>query len=164
MVLVLLLSNPLASVSDDPLLGETVPLPLGRERAHTGNPADLVVRPGEPPAGGPHFAQPQCEGIYDQQVGDGYAIHALEHGLIWISYNPDLVDDGALRILEDVAGDFRRDVILSPRPLNAMPVAAVAWGRILRLDEADEDLLRDFIRTNRDRGPEGSIRTPTCVS
>jgi hypothetical protein len=155
-VVLLLLRNPLASVSEDPPLGEAVPLPA--RATHTSNPADMIGRPGEPPAGGPHFAQPQRTGIYDKPVPDGNAVHALEHGIVWITYNPDLLSGEAIDMLEDIAGDFRRDVILSPRPQNSMAVAAVSWGRVLSLDAPDEQLLKDFIRTNRDRSPEPGIR------
>ena len=157
-VLLLVLRNPLSSASDDPLLGEAAPLPPGRERAHTDNPGDLVGRPGEPPAGGPHFAQPWPTGVFDEPVPDGNAIHSVEHGIVWITYNPDLIDEAALATLEDVADDFRRDLILAPRPQNSMAVAAVSWGRILKMDVVDGELLRDFIRTNRNRSPEPGIR------
>ncbi len=154
-VVVLLLRNPLTSVSDDALLGEAAPM---ARAIHTNNPTDLIGQPGEPPAGGPHFAQPQRTGIYDQPVPDGNAVHSLEHGIVWITYNPDLLSGEAIDILKDIARDFRRDVILSPRPQNSMAVVAVSWGQVLRLDAPDEQLLKDFIRTNRDRSPEPGIR------
>lgn len=155
-VVILLLRNPLASVSEDPLFGEAVPSPA--RAIHTSNPGDLTGQAGEPPAGGPHFAQPQRTGIYDKPVPDGNAVHSLEHGIVWITYNPDLLSSEAIDILEGIAGDFRRDVILSPRPQNSMAVAAVSWGRVLSLDAPDEQLLKDFIRTNRDRSPEPGVR------
>jgi len=37
-------------------------------------------------------------------------------------------------------------------------VAALSWGRILRLDFADDDLLNGFVRSNRDRSPEPGSR------
>ncbi len=158
LLVLLVVGNPLASVSEEPLLGEAVPLPPGREASHTANPADVVGRPGEPPASGPHFPQPLPAGIYDQPVADGNAVHSLEHGLVWITYNRELVDEAGLAVLEDVAGDFSRDVVLSPRPRNSVSIIAVSWGRILRLDGADEQQLRDFVRRNRDRSPEPGVR------
>jgi hypothetical protein len=91
-------------------------------------------------------------------VPDGNAVHAMEHGIVWITYNAELLSGEAIDILKDIAGDFRRHVILSPRPQNSMAVAAVSWGRVLRLDAVDEQLLKDFIRTNRDRSPEPGKR------
>ena len=79
--------------------------------------------------------------------------------MVWITYNPDLIDENGLKVVRDVADAFGNDVVLSPRPQNAMPVAAVSWGRILRLDPVDEDQLRDFVSTNRNRSPEPRIRT-----
>ena len=147
--------NPLLSVSDDPLLGEEVTLGPG---THVTDASALQITPGQPPAGGPMFPETQRQGVYDRPVPDGRAIHSLEHGLIWISYSPDLLDTAVVSALEDIADDFRRDVIVSPRPDNAMPIAAVSWGRILRLDEFDGEQLRTFVRTNRNRSPEPGIR------
>ena len=168
-VVFLVLRNPLTSVSDDSLLGEAVP--LSARATHTSNPADLIGRQGEPPAGGPHFDGPKCvppnggpqcgpwpAGVFAQPVPDGNAVHSLEHGIVWITYNPEQLSGEAIDILENIADDFRRDVILSPRPQNSMAVAAVSWGRVLRLDAPDEQSLKDFIRTNRDRSPEPGIR------
>ncbi len=171
----LVIANPLSSASSDPLIGGSVELPAGSEATrHTTNVADLVGNPGEPPAGGPHFGGPECVppsygtfcgplpyGIYDHQVADGNAIHSLEHGIVWITYDPELIAGEALQLLEDVANDFRRDVILSPREQNALPIYAVSWGRILRIDGTngvEVDALRDFIDTNRNRSPEPGIR------
>ena len=158
LLVVLVLGNPLASVSDEPLLGEAVPLPTGQATVHTTNAAEVVGHPGEPPVGGPHFPQPLPAGIYEQPVADGNAVHSLEHGLVWITYNRELMDEAGLGVLEDVAGDFSGDVVLSPRPRNSVSVIAASWGRILRLDGADEQQLRDFVRRNRDRSPEPGVR------
>ncbi|HJM88417.1 MAG TPA: DUF3105 domain-containing protein [Dehalococcoidia bacterium] len=171
----LVIANPLSSASSDPLAGDSVELPAGSEATrHTTNAGDLVGEPGEPPSGGPHFGGPECVppdygtfcgplpyGVYDHQVLDGNAIHSLEHGIIWISYDPELIAGESLQSLEDLANDFSRDVILSPREQNALPIYAVSWGRILRIDGTDGveiDELRDFITTNRNRSPEPGIR------
>ena len=156
-VLVLVFSNPLGiNVSDEPLMGEARPQTV--RATHTDNVAEMVGQPGEPPTGGPHFPTPLRTGIYDDPIADGNAVHALEHGVVWITYNPDLVDSTVIEALEDVAGDFRRDVILSPRAQNEMAIAAVSWERILRLDALDEQLLQDFVVANRNRSPEPGIR------
>ena len=61
-------------------------------------------------------------------------------------------------VLRAIPDRFGRDVIVSPRPQNETPITALSWGRILRMDTADDDLLRDFVRSNRDRSPEPGIR------
>jgi len=174
-IIYLIIQNPLASTSDDPLLGESRDVPAGvAQAAHTTNPADMFGRPGEPPAIGPHFAGPECVppsfgthcgpapfGIYDFPVNDGNAVHSLEHGMVWISYNPELVTAEMLATLEEIANERRRDVILSPRPQNGLPIYAVSWGRVLAIDGTvgvEEALLRDFVTTNSNRSPEPNIR------
>src|SRR5512137_2706815 len=43
-----------------------------------------------PPIGGDHNAEVQNCGIYDQPVPNENAVHSLEHGAVWITYQPDL--------------------------------------------------------------------------
>lgn len=40
-----------------------------------------------PPTSGPHYANWEKPGIYDQVLEDGKLIHSLEHGYVIISYN-----------------------------------------------------------------------------
>ena len=142
------------SSSDDPLLGEEMSLdqpqhvPVG----------SLGPNPPLTPAGGPHYPAPLRQGIYDEPVADGNAIHALEHGMVWISYQPDEVSEADLDVLRNVASDFARDAILSPRVENASPIIVVSWGRRIIMDAVDEQLIRDFVTTNRNRSPEPGIR------
>lgn len=143
------------SPSSDPLLGEA--MDFGSVE-HISDPAQLIIPEGAPPAGGPHFDVPLRAGIFDDPVPDGNAIHSLEHGLVWISYAPDLVTAEEIEVLTEIARDHGNDVILSPRPLNSMPVAAVSWGRILRLEVFDSDALEEFINVNTNRSPEPGVR------
>jgi len=139
-----------------PLLGEEITEEVMGVATH--NPAGIPIREGDPLPGGTHNGIPQSPDFYEAQIQDGAAIHALEHGLIWIAYQPDLVTPEDLKVLRGVQDRFSRDVIVSPRPQNETPVTALSWGRILRMDTADDDLLRDFVRSNRDRSPEPGIR------
>lgn len=142
------------STSDDPLLGEVVSFPTS---THV---ADGTLGPNPPltPAGGPHYVGPLRAGVYEQQVPDGNAIHSLEHGLVWISYQPDQVTTAVFEGLEDIASDFGRDVILAPRVENSSPIIVVSWGQRLVLETIDDQLVRDFITTNRNRSPEPGLR------
>ena len=144
-------------VSGSALLGE---VRVSSRALHIpGNdPAGLEIVPGEPPTGGPHFDTPQRTGVYDAPIHDGNAIHALEHGIVWISYQPDLVDEETVRTLRDIADSLGGDSILSPRPQNAMPIALASWGRLLPMSSLNEELAREFIRTNRNRSPEPGVR------
>ena len=111
-----------------------------------------------PHAGGPHGPSPLRHGVYDDPISEPHAIHAMEHGVVWLTYQPELLSDGDFERLEDVAKDHNRDVILSPRLENADPIVLVSWGQRLVMDTLDEDLVGEFIRTNRNRSPEPGIR------
>lgn len=141
--------------SDAPLMGEEVPI---ASAAHIDDPALMDIQPGMPPAGGPHFARWEQTGVYDEPLQDGLVVHSLEHGVIWFSYNPDLISEEDLAALERVGREFSNDVIVSPRPDND-GIYAASWGRRMAVDSpVDEDLLRDFIRTNVNRAPEPGVR------
>jgi hypothetical protein len=141
------------SPSDDPLLGEAVRI---GPATHV-DPSEVPIG-ALPQAGGPHAASPLRDGIYDEPVSEPHAIHALEHGLIWITYQPDLLSADDYARLEAVAEDHSRDVILSPRLQNVDPIVLVSWGRRLIMEDLDTQLVDDFIRTNTNRSPEPGIR------
>jgi hypothetical protein len=119
------------------------------------------------PAGGDHNpVWLQC-GIYDQPVPTENAVHTLEHGGVWITYQPD-IGSGAIGALEDSAG-IRVKTILSPVLDQPSPVMATAWGRQLELPDANDIRLRQFIQhfesasTAREPGAtcNGGVGAPT---
>lgn len=126
--------------------------------AHTTNPAELILPEGDPPVGGPHFPVPLRAGTYSDPVQDGNVIHSLEHGMIWISYNKDLLPAAEVQKLEAIQGAHSRDVVLSPRPENTSPISVASWGRLLELDRVDAQAINNFIEVNRDRSPEPGVR------
>ena len=97
-----------------------------------------------PPAGGEHSAQWQNCGIYTSPVPNENAVHSLEHGAFWITYQPDLPADQVKTLQDDV-----RDQpygLLSPSPDLPTPVVATVWGTQLRLQDASDPKLAAFIR------------------
>lgn len=146
-------------VSDAPLMGTAIPASdVDTDRQHVSDPAALQIPDGQPPVRGPHFVVPQSPGVYDQPVPDGNTIHSLEHGIVWISYNPGLVDESTVNDLEDLGDQYSIDTIVSPRPQNANAIDVVSWGQILKLDAFDKGQIEDFIKTNRNRSPEPFVR------
>jgi hypothetical protein len=96
-----------------------------------------------PPAGGDH-AQPWLNcGIYDQPVPNERAVHALEHGAVWVTYDPEVVTGGELDSLRSKLPSTY--IVLSPFPGLPSPVVASAWGNQVQLDGADDERLGDFI-------------------
>ncbi|MGE3856516.1 MAG: DUF3105 domain-containing protein [Dehalococcoidia bacterium] len=149
--------QPLPRVTPAPsLLGEAVA--MGQAR-HVPPGAPLEVVAGQPPAGGPHYEQPARAGIYAEPVPDGHAIHSLEHGIVWISYRPDLVSARDLEVLTAVAQAHARDVLLSPRPENSAAASVVSWGRRLNVaSPVSRETVEAFVVTNVDQAPEPGIR------
>jgi hypothetical protein len=96
-----------------------------------------------PPLGGPHNVVWQNCGVYTVALHNEHAVHALEHGAIWITYRPDLSSAEIQRLQTVASDDF---MLLSPYPGLAAPVVASAWNRQLQLTGADDPRLAQFIR------------------
>ncbi len=56
-----------------------------------------------PAIGGAHYPFWQNCGFYDRDVAEGAAVHSMEHGAVWITYNPDLISDAELEELAAMA-------------------------------------------------------------
>lgn len=98
-----------------------------------------------PPAGGEHNPTWQNAGFYSEPIRNETAVHTLEHGGVWITYQPDL-PQGQVDELRDVAnsGDC---VLVSPYPDLGSPVVASAWGKQIELESAEDPALNRFIGT-----------------
>lgn len=118
--------------------------------------SDLVIDfGGLPPMGGPHNPVWQNCGIYDTAVAAQYAIHSMEHGAVWVTYNPD-IDLEEISALQDMArGD--NYLLLAPYPDQSSPIALTVWDRQLTVDSASDGRIEEFVTTyRRARGPERS--------
>ncbi|MDE0546080.1 DUF3105 domain-containing protein [Microbacterium sp. C7(2022)] len=95
-----------------------------------------------PPAGGPHAAIWLNCGIYSEQVPNENAVHSMEHGAIWVTYNPD---DIAGDDLDTLKGELPSSyVILSPYPDLDAPIALSGWNHQLKVDSTDDDRIGEF--------------------
>jgi hypothetical protein len=101
-----------------------------------------VDYPQSPPVGGDHW-DPYLEcGVYDVPVRNEYAVHDLEHGTIWLTYRPDLVDAEGVA---ELAGHLPDNGIMSPYGDQEAPVVITAWGRQLDLVGPDDPRIALFI-------------------
>ncbi len=105
----------------------------------------LLTYPVTPPVGGPHNARWQnCMGdIYPAEIAEEHAVHSLEHGAVWVTYSPDLAPDEI-----DKLADRVRDVeytLMSPFPNLDAKISLQAWGYQLKVDNADDGRIDDFI-------------------
>jgi hypothetical protein len=112
----------------------------GLSNAHVAGDIDY---PQTPPVGGPHDPAWLDCGVYTEPVRDENAVHDLEHGTVWITYQPELGDDE----VEELAGLLPENGIMSPYAGQDAPVVVTVWGRQLELTGADDPRLPLFIKT-----------------
>ncbi len=108
------------------------------ERAHSESDIDY---PQTPPAGGPHAPVWLACGDYDEPVREENAVHDLEHGVLWITYDPSLWS-GDIEVLRDQLPD---NAIMSPYDGLSSPVVVTVWGAQLALDRARDPRLDLFV-------------------
>ncbi|WP_420750415.1 DUF3105 domain-containing protein [Rhodococcus sp. O3] len=111
-----------------------------------------------PPFGGPHDSiWATCTGVvYPEAIRTENAVHSLEHGAVWITYNPDLVDAAGVETLSAKV-DGKSYTMMSPYPGQASPISLQSWGHQLAVDSADDERIDQFIsalRQNRYTYPE----------
>jgi hypothetical protein len=95
-----------------------------------------------PPPGGPHADVWLACGVYDEPVRDENAVHALEHGTVWLTYDPDELSSDDV---EELAAQLPDEGILSPYPGQDAPVVVTVWGRQLDLRGPGDDRLGLFL-------------------
>lgn len=92
-----------------------------------GHEVGLEIPFGElPPAGGVHDPFWQNCGIYDQPLNTSNAVHALEHGAVWITYREDLPADEVAAIQDRFRG--QTFTLISPYPEQRSPIVLTTWG------------------------------------
>ncbi|XVV02554.1 DUF3105 domain-containing protein [Actinosynnema sp. CA-248983] len=99
-----------------------------------------------PPFGGPHDnVWADCTGtVYAQPVRNENMVHPLEHGAVWIAYNPDQISGEALDKLKKRA-DGQPFTMLSPYPGLDKPISLQSWGHQLKVESADDERIDQFI-------------------
>lgn len=108
---------------------------------HTNEPVTYAQ---QPPVGGEHHPTWQNCGFYIAPVPNETAVHSLEHGAIWITYQPDLPQDQVTTLRNQAAR--QSFVLVSPMVGLPAKVVASAWGQQIQLDAADDERLDQFIR------------------
>jgi hypothetical protein len=96
-----------------------------------------------PPAGGDHAPTWLNCGTYTSPVPDENAVHSLEHGAVWITYDPKLPVPDLARLLDVVPLDY---TIMSPYPGLPSRIVVSSWGRQLAMSDPADPRLLEFIR------------------
>lgn len=97
----------------------------------------------EVPAGGQMDAAWQNCGFYEIPVRAESAVHSLEHGAVWVAFDPDLSDDD-IASLRRYAGRSEK-VLISPVPGIDSPIIVSAWGFQMDIDDLDDSRLDQFV-------------------
>lgn len=107
-----------------------------------------------PPTSGWHWANPQDWNAYTTPQVQEQLVHNLEHGGIVIQYN-NLSEAEVARLTALYRSD-RYHLILAPYP--GLPaeynVALTAWTHLQLCNGVNENSIKAFINTYRDKGPE----------
>ena len=100
-----------------------------------------------PPIGGNHNQYwANCVGtIYSTQIANENAVHMLEHGAIWITYNPDKIKGSQLDQLKKYVDGVDRTA-LSPYKGLKTPISMQAWGYQLFLQSPTDPRIAQFIK------------------
>jgi Protein of unknown function (DUF3105) len=135
------------------------------EHDHVTGPVTYSVLP---PVGGPHNPVWMNAGVYTKPVPTERAVHNLEHGAVWITYDPSLSTTDVTKLTTFVtkqslipepasevgfAGESNRYVDLSPWASNSLPSPIVisSWGHQLRVTSPTDPRLQEFVDTFRNQ-------------
>lgn len=101
-----------------------------------------------PPIGGLHNGfWADCTGtVYKSAIANENAVHMLEHGAIWITYNANDIKGAQLAKLKKFVAGVDR-MALSPYPNLTTPISLQAWGYQLKVDKASDPRIKQFIDT-----------------
>jgi hypothetical protein len=101
-----------------------------------------------PPVGGDHSQYwADCTGtVYDKAIANENAVHMLEHGAIWITYNANTLPAAQLTELKSYVSGVDR-LALSPYPNLKAPISLQSWGYQLFVDKASDPRIAQFIST-----------------
>jgi Protein of unknown function (DUF3105) len=103
-----------------------------------------------PPTGGNHSQiWADCSGtVYANPIANENAVHMLEHGAVWITYNAKTLPAAQLAVLKKLVDGVDR-MALSPYPDLKTPVSLQAWGYQLFVPSANDPRVQEFINNLR---------------
>lgn len=129
---------------EDIAIGDVIEFPGLTANHIDPNPVDYEAKYGmNPPAGGDHSQIWLNCGVYTEPQSNVNAVHSLEHGAVWVTYNPDTAtDEQVQQLVKSVPNTY---TIVSPYPDLPAPFVASAWGAQVKLDSPDDPRLGQFM-------------------
>ena len=131
--------NESIEISTEEMLEEVEYLVI-TSREHTDENVDY---PTTPPAGGDHLGIWHTCGIYKVELLDEAAVHALEHGAVWVTYKPEIEKEEIIKLTTMLSG--KPKILLSPHSEQMSPIVATSWGRRLEIETANDPRLNKFV-------------------
>ncbi|CAM5422071.1 membrane protein [Streptomyces avidinii] len=131
---------------------------LGRK--HVDTPVKYEMNP---PVGGDHSPRwMNCNGdVYKNPLPEVNAVHSLEHGAVWVTYNEkaDKAD------VDKLAGTVAKTpyTLMSPDKEQAGAIMLSAWGKQLTVDKADDPRVAQFF-TKYVQGPQTPEPGAACTN
>ena len=101
-----------------------------------------IVYERHPPTNGDHDPLWQNCGFYEEPIEDRHAVHSMDHGVVWITYSPDLSEQ-QIKSLRPYGKEHY--VVVSPYPGQNTLVTATSWRVQLELKGVDDPRLRRFV-------------------
>ncbi|GHE47980.1 DUF3105 domain-containing protein [Streptomyces capitiformicae] len=98
-----------------------------------------------PPVGGDHNqVWVNCDKqVYTKAVPNENAVHALEHGAVWITYNDKAAKADVEALTEKVTNTTY--TFMSPYEDQSSPIVLSAWEHQLKVDKASDPRVQKFI-------------------
>ena len=131
--------NAPTEISTEEMLEEVEYLVI-TSREHTDENVDY---PTIPPAGGDHLGIWHTCGIYKVELLDEAAVHALEHGAVWVTYKPEIEKEEIIKLTTMLSAKSK--ILLSPHSEQMSPIVATSWGRRLEIETSNDPRLNKFV-------------------
>ncbi|RKT04404.1 uncharacterized protein DUF3105 [Streptomyces sp. 3211.6] len=116
-----------------------------------------------PPVGGDHNPRwMNCDGdVYKNPIPEVNAVHSLEHGAVWVTYN----EKAAKADVDALAGKVGKTpyTLMSPDKEQAGTIMLSAWGKQLTVDKADDPRVAQFF-TKYVQGPQTPEPGAACTN
>jgi hypothetical protein len=143
--------------------GKMLPWSVFTETDHqhvTGN----VSYDHSPPAGGAHDAVWLNCGVYPSSVRSENAVHALEHGSVWLTYDSNATASQIALLTSFVQSHYlgtERYLLLSPYPSQSAHFIATAWGAQLSMNRLNFAQIAKFVAYYQG-GNQGGEKGASC--
>lgn len=94
-----------------------------------------------PPVGGEHNPAWLNCGVYSKPVPNENAVHSLEHGAVWVTYDPSMKDADLDTLRTALPSTYS---VISPYKGIDSPIVLSAWNKQLKVTKADDPRVAKF--------------------